>query len=121
MRCWSWRTFTSASKKLPEAAELLRKYVKVSRNPATGYYKLAMVERSLHETAAADRDLNRFQTLSKNDSDGEYPNEHLFDYLDNRSKLDPHARNQMDIAEITEQLRKHPDQPEGYTCWLRHI
>ncbi len=48
-----------ASKKFPEAADLLRRYVKVSRNPATGYYKLAMVERSLHETAAADRDLKR--------------------------------------------------------------
>ena len=101
------------SKKLPEAADLLRKYVKVSRNPATGYYKLAMVERSLHETAAADSDLNRFQTLSKQMTDGEHANEHLFDYLDSRSKLDPRARNQMDIAEITEQLRTHPDQPEG--------
>jgi tetratricopeptide (TPR) repeat protein len=102
-----------AGKKLSEAADLLRKYVKVSRNPATGYYKLAMVERGLHETAAADDDLKRFQTLSKNVSDGEFPNEHLFDYLDSRSKLDPRARNQMDIAEITEQLRNHPDQPEG--------
>ena len=51
-----------ASKKFPEAAELLRRYVRVSRDPATGYYKLAMVERSLHETAAADRDLGLFQT-----------------------------------------------------------
>ena len=41
------------------------------------------------------------------------PNEHLFDYLDSRSKLDPRVRNQMDIAEITEQLTLHPDQPEG--------
>jgi tetratricopeptide (TPR) repeat protein len=102
-----------AGKKLPEAADLLRKYVKISRNPATGYYKLAMVERSLHETAAADRDLNQFQTLSKNVSGGQYPNEHLFDYLDSRSKLDPSARNQMDIAEISQQLHEHPDQPEG--------
>ena len=103
----------TGSKKLPEAAELLRRYVKVSGNPATGYYKLAMVERSLHETAAADGDLNRFQTLSKSAPSGQHANEHLFDYLDNRSKLDPRARNQMDIAEITEQLRAHPDQPEG--------
>jgi tetratricopeptide (TPR) repeat protein len=102
-----------ANKKFAEAAELLRRYVKVSRSPATGYYKLAMVERSLHETAAADRDLNQFQTISKNVSDGEYPNEHLFDYLDNRSKLDPRARNQMEIADITDQLKSHPDQPEG--------
>jgi tetratricopeptide (TPR) repeat protein len=102
-----------ASKRNAEAAELLRKYVKVSRSPATGYYKLAMVERSLHETAAADRDLSLFQTSSKKVSGGQYPNEHLYDYLDNRSKLDPRARNQMDIAEITDQLKTHPDQPEG--------
>jgi cellulose synthase operon protein C len=102
-----------AGKKPAEAAELLRKYVKISHNPATGYYKLAMVERSLHQTAAADRDLSQFQTLSKHASGGQYPNEHLFDYLDNRSKLDPRARNQMDIADITEQLKNHPEQPEG--------
>src|SRR5262249_48842960 len=53
------------SKRYSEAADLLRKYVKVSHNPSTGYYKLAMVERSLHDTAAADRDLKVFQTLSK--------------------------------------------------------
>ena len=62
---------------LPEAAELLRKYVRVSRDPATGYYKLAMVERSLHDTTAADRDLRVFQTLSKNAAPGPYPYEHL--------------------------------------------
>ena len=57
-------------KKFAEAAELLRRFVKVSRNPADGYYKLAMVERSLHQTAAAQRDLNVFQTLSKNAATG---------------------------------------------------
>jgi tetratricopeptide (TPR) repeat protein len=102
-----------AGKHFAEAAELLRKYVKVGRNPSAGYYKLAMVERSLNETAAADRDLNQFQTLSKNVPGGQYPNEHLFDYLDSRSKLDPRARNQMDIADITAQLHEHPDQPVG--------
>ena len=39
--------------------------MKVSRNPATGYYKLAMVERNLHETAAADRDLASFKPSLK--------------------------------------------------------
>src|SRR5207247_2884944 len=38
-----------ADKRLEEAADLLRRYVKVSRNAAAGYYKLAMVERSLHQ------------------------------------------------------------------------
>ena len=67
----------------------------------------------MNETAAADRDLNQFQTLSRNVPGGQYPNEHLFDYLDSRSKLEPRARNQMDIAEITAQLHEHPDQPVG--------
>jgi len=102
-----------ASKKYSEAADLLRKYVRVSQKPATGYYKLAMVERSMHETAAADRDLSVFQTLSKDAHAGPYPYEHLFDYLDSRSKLAPGARNQLDLAELTDQLNKHPDQPEN--------
>src|SRR6266481_3177277 len=61
-----------ANKRLQEAADLLRRYVKVSRNAAAGYYKLAMVERSLHQVEAAQRDLN----------------------------------------ELTEQIQKHPDQPQ---------
>jgi len=47
-----------------EAEELLRKYVRVRPTPGPGYYKLSMVERSLHQTKAADRDLTVFQTLS---------------------------------------------------------
>jgi len=50
-----------ASKKYAEAAELLRKFVRVARSPAPGYYKLAMVERSLHQTEAAQRDLSVFR------------------------------------------------------------
>ena len=102
-----------AQKKLPEAEQLLGKYVRVSKSPATGYYKLAMVERSLHKTAASDRDLNVFQTLSKDTAPAPHYYEHLFDYLDNRSKLAPGARNQLDIADLTEQVKKHPDQPEA--------
>ena len=101
-----------AAKRLPEAENLLRRYVRVSHDPATGYYKLAMVERSLHETAAADRDLNVFKTLSKDASTGPYPFEHLFDYLDNRSQLAPGARNQLDLAELIEETKRHPNQPE---------
>jgi tetratricopeptide (TPR) repeat protein len=99
-------------KKYPDAAELLRKYVKVSHDPAAGYYKLAMVERSMHQLEAAQRDLNVFQTLSKNSSTGPYPYQHLFDYLDNRSKLSVQERTQLDVAELTEQVKKHPGQPQ---------
>jgi tetratricopeptide (TPR) repeat protein len=95
-----------------EAAELLRKYVKVARDPAAGYYKLAMVERNLKQFDAAQRDLNVFQTLSKNSSPGPYPYQHLFDYLDNRATLTPQQRTQLDLTELAEQIKKHPDRPQ---------
>ncbi|MGH9538905.1 MAG: tetratricopeptide repeat protein, partial [Terriglobales bacterium] len=101
-----------ADKKFADAAVLLRKYVKVSRNPASGYYKLAMVERSLHQTEAAQRDLNVFQTLSKDAAAGPYPYQNLFDYLDNRSNLAPQARAQLDQTELMEEIQKHPDRPQ---------
>src|SRR5260370_33888238 len=101
-----------ANKQFEDAAELLRRYVKVSRDPASGYYKLAMVERSLHQTQAAQRDLNVFQTLSKNSSTGPYPYQHLFDYLDNRATLTARERTQQDLEQLTEQIQKHPDQPQ---------
>ena len=102
-----------AAKHPQEAEPLLRKYVQVSRDPATGYYKLAMVERSMHELAAAERDLNQFKTLSKSTPTGPYPYEHLFDYLDSRSKLGTDAREQLDIAELTDEVKRHPDHPDG--------
>jgi tetratricopeptide (TPR) repeat protein len=102
-----------AAKKYPEAEELLRRYVRVSRDPASGYYRLAMAERSLHETAAADHDLNLFKSLSKSSSSGPLPFENLFDYLNNRSTLAAGARRQLDLAELTNEVKKHPDQPEN--------
>jgi tetratricopeptide (TPR) repeat protein len=101
-----------AGKNFAEAAELLRRYVKLSQNPSTGYYKLAMVERSLHQNDAAERDLHVFQTLAKDAPTGPYPYQHLFDYLDNRSELAPLAKTQLDLNELTDQIQKHPDQPQ---------
>ena len=103
----------SAAKRLREAEELLRRYVKVAPDPANGYYKLAMVERSLHETEAANRDLNVFKTMSKNAQAGPYPFEHLFDYLNNRSELDAGARTQLDITELQAEIQRHPNQPQN--------
>jgi tetratricopeptide (TPR) repeat protein len=100
------------SKRFPEAEELLRKYVRVSPSPAAGYYQLAMVERSLHHTAAADRDLQLFQTLSRNVTESSNPYEHVFEYLDSRSQLAPVARDQQDLAGLIDDAVKHPDQPE---------
>ncbi len=71
-----------------------------------------MVERSLHQSAAAQRDLSVFQTLSKNSTGGPYPYQHLFDYLDNRSKLSSQERKQLDVAELKEQIQKHPGQTQ---------
>jgi tetratricopeptide (TPR) repeat protein len=102
-----------ASKKFQEAADLLRRYVKVSREPAAGYYKLAMVERSLHQMEAAQRDLSVFQTLSKNAPAGPYPYQHLFDYVDNRSSLSSQDRTQLDLTQLTEEVSKHPEQPQN--------
>ncbi len=99
-------------KRFSEAAELLRKYVRVSSSPATGYYKLAMVEKNLHEPAAAERDLAQFQTLSKDVPIASHPYDHLFDYLDSRSRLAPDARVQQNLAALVEQTKLHPDQPE---------
>jgi tetratricopeptide (TPR) repeat protein len=101
------------NKKFTEAAELLRRYVKLSREPAAGYYKLAMVERSLHQMDAAQRDLSVFQTLSKNAPLGPYPYQHLFDYVDNRSSLSSQNRAQLDLTQLTEEVSKHPDQPQN--------
>ena len=113
MPCSNWRICASKASKYAEAAELLRKYVRVSRTPAPGYYKLAMVERSLHQTEAAQRDLSVFQTLSKNAPTGPYPYQHLFDYLDNRSNLSGTEKTQLDLTELSAQIQKQPDQPEN--------
>ncbi len=98
-------------KKFSEAAELLRHFVKVAHDPAPGYYKLAMLERSLHQMEAAQRDLQVFQTLSKNASTGPYPYQHLFDYLNNRATLSRTEQTQLDITELSNQIKKNPGQP----------
>lgn len=102
------------AKKFQEAAELLRKYVRLSHEPSSGYYKLAMVERNLHQMDAAERDLNVFQTLSRNAPTGPYPYQHLFDYLDNRANLSEKDRAQFDLAQLTQEISKHPDQPQNF-------
>jgi tetratricopeptide (TPR) repeat protein len=100
------------TKKPQEAVDLLRRFVKVSHDPATGYYKLAMVERDLHQRDAAERDLNFFKNLSRNASTGPYPYQHLFDYLDNRSALSAGARDQLDLNELQAEVKRHPDRSE---------
>jgi len=100
------------AKRNSEAADLLRRYVKIAREPSSGYYKLAMVERSLKQFDAAQRDLSVFQTLSKNTSPGPYPYQHLFDYLDNRASLSARERTQLDLTELENQIKTHPGRPQ---------
>lgn len=95
-----------------EVERLLRNYVLVSNTPATGYYKLAMVEERLHDHLAAQQDLAKFQSLSRDTTATAHPYDNLFDYLDSRSKLAPEARAEQDLAALTEQLRLHPGQRE---------
>jgi tetratricopeptide (TPR) repeat protein len=102
-----------AANKLDEAVTLLRKYVKVSKEPAAGYYRLAMVERNLHQEAAAERDLSVFQTLNKIPI-GSYPYQNLFDYIGNRSNLSEHDRDEIDLKQVTEEIAKHPDNPNNF-------
>jgi tetratricopeptide (TPR) repeat protein len=102
-----------AEKKPQEAEALLRRFVRLSRDPAPGYYKLAMAERSLHETDAANHDLAAFKTLSQQSGSGPMPYQHLFDYLDNRSKLPPQAREQLDVQQVAAEAKQRPDQPEN--------
>ncbi len=106
------------NKKYEEAAELLRKYVKLSKDPAAGYYRLAIVERSLHQAEAAQRDMNVFQTLSKNSTPGPHPYQNLLDYVDARSNLSERDRAEMDLKQLTEELNKHPDQPQPQNLYL---
>ena len=102
-----------AGKRFEEALVLLRRFVRLSRSPAPGYYKLAMVERSLHQDEAAERDLGVFQSLSKDASTGPYPFQNLFEYLNNRSTLSAQARTQLDLKQLIEETSKHPDQPQN--------
>lgn len=106
-------TLRMQSRQFAAAEQLLKRYVRVARNPVTGYYKLAMVERELHEPEASKRDLAKFQTLSKNASPKTFAYEDLLDYLSNRSKLSVEARHHQDVADLQEQLKKHPNQPEA--------
>ncbi len=95
-----------------EAEALLTRYIKVSNTPAPGYYKLSVVERKLHRPAEANRALAQFEYSSRSAATNSYLYEDLFDYLDNRSKLSAGAREQQDLAQLIDQSKKHPDQPE---------
>ena len=100
-------------KKYGEAIPLLRKYTQLDPHPAPAYYKLAMAERNLHQTDAAERDLKIFQTLSKDSSSGPYPFQNLFDYLDKRAGLAPTEQSRVDLEQLRQEVKIHPDRPQN--------
>jgi tetratricopeptide (TPR) repeat protein len=105
-------TIRMERKQFVEAVELLRRYTEVSGAVPTGYYKLAMAEKGLHDTSAAQRDLEKFQSLSKDAPVSVHPYDHLYDYIDDRAKLGQAGRVQQDVATLTEQVKLHPDRTE---------
>ncbi len=100
-------------KRYAEAVPLLRESAKGLLRPAEAYYKLATAERNLHQMDAAARDIQVFETLSKDQSGGPYPFQHLFDALNQRLGLAPRERAQADLADLQQQVAQHPDQPRS--------
>ena len=100
-------------KKFQEAVPLLRRCLELNPNRAEIYYKLATSERALHQMDAAERDFRIFQTMAKNGSEGPYPFQHLFDYLDQKVGLAPQARAKVDLTGLQMEISKHPDGPRN--------
>lgn len=100
-------------KKYDEAVPLFRHFVEVTDNPTEGYYKLAIAERNLHQTEAAERDMNVFKTLSKSPQPAPYPLQHFFDYVEHRSTLTEEQQNETDVRELEAEVRQHPDRPRS--------
>lgn len=105
-------TLRTEAKRYVDAKELLQRYVKVSPTAATGYYKLAMVEKKLQNTAAADEDLAQFQRLSKQQTETAHPYDHLMDYLDSRAQLSASAKATQDVETLEAESKAHPEQAE---------
>lgn len=99
--------------KFREAASLFRHYVEVSPKSAQGYYKLAIAEHRLHDSADADRDMNIFRTLSKSPQPAPYPLQHVFDYLEKRNALTPEQRHESDVRTLQAEVQQHPDRPRS--------
>lgn len=100
-------------KKFTEALPLLQKCVKVTTKPAEAYYKLATVERALHQKEAAERDLKIFETLAKNKPAGPTPFQNLFEYLDQRSGLAAPEQTKLDVQDLLEEVKRVPDEPKS--------
>jgi tetratricopeptide (TPR) repeat protein len=96
-----------------EAIPLLRRCIHVNEGLAPAYYKLARAERSTHQLEAARRDMNVFQTLSKNPEPTPYPLQHFFDYLERRNALPAAQQRASDLHELEMEAKQHPERPRS--------
>lgn len=94
-----------------EAIPLLRRCLALTPHPRQVYYKLARAEGYLHQTAAAERDTKIFNTLSKDSDPTPYPFGHLLEYMQTRASLSPQQREEMDLSQLLQAVKKHPDRP----------
>ena len=99
-------------KRYGDAVVLLRRYVGISREPAAGYYKLALAERQAGDFPAAKQDMQMFQQTSSETTPSSRPYDHIFEYAESRSKLSSAERVHEDIATLEQQQRIEPDQWE---------
>ena len=100
-------------KNYTEAVPLFRHFTEVTADPTQGYYKLAICERNLLQSEAAERDMGIFQTLSKSPQPAPYPLQHLFDYLERRNTLTTEQQNETDVRELQAEVQQHPDRPRS--------
>lgn len=100
-----------AQKNFEEAIPLLRRSAKLMPKPSKVHYKLALAQRALGDRAGAQRDLKIFETLSKDPSPPPYPFSHLFEYVDEKYKLPPRQRAQVDLEDLRKEVERRPNRP----------
>jgi tetratricopeptide (TPR) repeat protein len=108
-----------AQKKYEKALPLLRKCAKLGGGQSSQayskevYYKLAVAERNLRQTDAAQRDLKIFETLTKDPAPGPYPFQHFFESVEQRAGLPAEKKAESDLHELIDQVDKGPDRPRN--------
>jgi tetratricopeptide (TPR) repeat protein len=100
-----------SQKRYEEALSLLQRCRGRTSQPARVYYKLSVVERALHQTAAAERDLKVFETLSKEPTPVSYPFQDFIESFDQRTQLPPEERTQVELKELLDIAKRNPDHP----------
>ncbi|HKS96174.1 MAG TPA: tetratricopeptide repeat protein, partial [Terriglobia bacterium] len=102
-----------SERKFADAVPLLRRCTTLAPHPAEAYYKLATAERALHQTQDAQRDMKIFETLARDPKPGPYPFQHLFDFLSQRNALSPKSQEELDLAELQQEVKRHSENPRN--------